>query len=75
MRAKKKKASKDRTFGGKYVFKLKEVGAAIEELLGNLYSHRFSQKPINEISTPATSKLLDETVSVHNQTKTKNKKS
>lgn len=45
-----------------FVFKLKEVGEVIEELLSGLYKHQFTRRPIEQINTTKTIQILEQTV-------------
>lgn len=55
----KRKKSKDQ---GQIVFKLKEIGEVIQELLSSLFQHSFTKKPISTINTSMTIKALEQTV-------------
>jgi hypothetical protein len=46
------------------VFKFREIGDVFESIMGGLYLHRFTQKPLSLINTETTKKLLLETVSL-----------
>lgn len=44
------------------VFSLKEIGQTIQYLVGDIYEHKFCQKPISSIKISHTSNVLKETV-------------
>lgn len=58
----KNKRAKRKENASQVVFKLKEIGEAVQGLLSGLFQHSFATRPFSSINTEQTKLILDETV-------------